>query len=93
MLIKNAIKKCEKAGYVVEDLGGRFRAVNGRHVITFCRNGRSDSATAFGSTRTTAGPYDSALFGWPSLTSIIRAHASTIASEAAAATPFVPSEA
>lgn len=77
MKIKNAIKKCEKAGYVVEDLGGRFRAVLGRHVITFCQNGRSDNATAFGSTRTTAGPYDTPLFGWPSLTSIIRSHAAT----------------
>lgn len=85
MLIKNAIKKLEKAGYTVTDDRGSFRATLDRFVVVFHRNGGSDNACAFGSTRTGAGPYDSPMFGWPSLTSIISAHASTIAADHASA--------
>lgn len=81
MLIKNAIKKLEKAGYKVEDTRGHFRAVNGRFVVNFHRNGNSDSACSFGSTRTNAGPYDNAMFGWSSLASIIKAHADSMAAD------------
>ncbi len=83
MKLTNAIKKCETAGYEVTHADGCYRAVKGRRVIIFHRNGGgSDQATAFGSTRTSAGPYDNALFCWPSLTSIIKSHARSEASDA-----------
>ena len=87
MQIKNAIKKLEKAGYQVEaeDQSGKFRAVNDRFVIVFYRNGGSDDAVCFGSTRTTAAPNVEPFFGWPNLSQIIRSHAETISSELAAA--------
>ncbi len=70
MKIINAIKKLEKAGFELEDLGNRVRAVSGRHVITFCKSG--EDACAFGSTTTDASEYNTPLFGWPSLTALIK---------------------
>ena len=72
MRIDNAIKKLEKAGFEVEECGGRFRAVRGKNVVTFCRNGSGENATAFATTRTDASQFATPLYGWPSLTSIIR---------------------
>lgn len=74
MKIQNAVAKLTKAGFEVTEYdAGKFRAVRGRHVVGFYRNGAgSDRATCFHTTTTDADAYSSPLFGWSSLTSIIR---------------------
>lgn len=86
MKISNAIKKLEKAGYeVTEYRPGSFRAVNGRQVVGFHKNGHSEDATAFHTTTTDASEYNTPLFGWPSLKSIIDSQRDSVEAEKARA--------
>ena len=73
MQIKNAIRKCEKAGFTVTENGNRFDAVRGeREGIRFFRNGgpESTSATCFHTINPDTG--EGKVFGWRSITEIIQ---------------------
>ena len=74
MQINNAIRKCEKAGFTVTTDGRRFDAVRGpREGIRWYRNGSAEStrATCF-HTFNPATPGEGKVFGWPSITGIIK---------------------
>jgi len=73
MKLKNAIKKCERAGFTVIEERGTVTATRRENEgVRFFRNGTGESATCFHTFNPRTG--SGRVFGWPSLTSILKSY-------------------